>query len=58
VSKNNVSCSDEQLEKFVEKARLLEIQQYPTPDDVNAATIAGIVSSEVSRASYQTYHCQ
>jgi len=54
VSKNNVSCSDEQLEKFVEKARMLLIRQYPTPDDVDAATIAGIVSSEALRASYQT----
>jgi len=52
VSKNNVSCSDQQLEEFVEKARMLQIQQFPTPDDVDAATIAGIVSSDASRTGY------
>ena len=54
MSRSNVSCSDQQLEEFVEKARMLQIRQYPTPDDVDAATIAGIVSSEALRASYQT----
>ena len=48
MSKNNVSCSDEQLEEFVEKARMLQIQPYPTPDDVDEATVAGIVSSRTS----------
>ena len=45
MSKTIVPCSDQQLEEFVEKARMLQIRQYPTPDDVNAETIAGIVST-------------
>ena len=47
VSKNNVSCSDQQLEDFIVKARMLLIQQYPTPDNIDGTTIAEIVSLKV-----------
>ena len=43
MSKNDVSCSDQQLEDFIVKARVLLIQQYPTPDDLDGMTIAEIV---------------
>ena len=44
MSKNSVSCSDQQLKDFIEKSKMLQIRQYPTPDDVDGMTIAGIVS--------------
>ena len=43
MSKNDVSCSDQQLEDFIEKARMLQVQQYPTPNDIDGSTIFGIV---------------
>ena len=47
VSKNDVSCSDQQLEDFIVKARMFLIQQYPTPDNTDGMTIAEIVSLKV-----------
>ena len=43
MTKNDVSCSDQQLEDFIEKARMLQVQQYPTPNDFDGSTIFGIV---------------
>ena len=43
VSKNDVSCSDQQLEDFIVKTKMLQIQQYPTPNDFDGSTIFGIV---------------
>ena len=47
MSKNHVSCSDQQLEDFIVKSRMLLIQQYPTPDNIDGMTIAEIVSLKV-----------
>jgi len=44
VSKEYVPCSDEKLERFIENARMIQIRQYPTPDDIDGITKAGIVS--------------
>ena len=43
VARNNVSCSDEQLEEFIENARMVLIRTSPIANDVNGTTIAGIV---------------
>ena len=39
-----VNCTDEELKSFLVKARPINIQQYPAPDDVNGVSVAGIVS--------------
>ena len=43
MARNNLSCSDEQLEVFIENARTVLIQHNPITEDVNGTTIAGIV---------------
>ena len=43
MAKNTVSCTELQLENFMEKARPLLVRQFPTPDDSNSITTANIV---------------
>ena len=48
MARNNVSCSDEQLEEFIENARAVLIWYNPITDDINGTTIAGIVRISLS----------
>ena len=43
VSTVYVPCTDEELEAFILNARMIQIRQYPTPNDIDETTIAGIV---------------
>ena len=43
IPENDVSCNNQQLEDFVVKARMLQVQQYPTPNNFDGSTISGIV---------------
>ena len=43
IPENDVSCSNQQLEDFIVKARMLQVQQYPTPNNIDGSTISGIV---------------
>lgn len=43
VSSDYVSCSDEELETFILNAGMIQIRQYPTPNNIDGTTIAGIV---------------
>ena len=55
VAGNNVSCSDDELTNFLEKARPILIQQLPVADDENAPAIGGIVSSDCRLCSTTIY---
>ena len=44
VAQEQIDCSDEEMESFLERARPLLIQLLPEPGDYDAATDAGFVS--------------
>ncbi len=48
MSDNPSSCTNAEMEAFVEKARPIVVQQYPTADHLNESTDSGIVSRLVS----------
>ncbi len=44
MSDNPNGCTNAEMEEFVEKARPIIVQQYPTADHLNESTDSGIVS--------------
>ena len=51
----DMSCSDDELTNFLEKARPILIQQLPVADDENAPAIGGIVGSDCRLYAQQQY---